>query len=344
MRIDWMLKAVLPVAAILLAGLAIFFWLTFSFPQSQRNLVIAVAAGGAAAICAVLLIVLFVLIHRPLAELQQKIAKLRGGDLNVRADFADRDDELGELGRNFNEMVRQLRESRQQLERMHEARMSRAEHLATLGEIAAGLAHEIRNPLAGIAGVLEVVGRDLPDSSPAREVLQDARHEVQRITRILNDLLGYARPKPPNIVPADLSGTVEHAVRLARQQVASKNIEILWNPCSQAHHVAHDASQIEQVILNILLNAIQAIDADGRITVQAECDTQHARISIHDSGRGMMPDQLQNAFRPFYTTKRQGTGLGLSLARRIVEGHGGHIEVSSTAGQGTTFVITLPFA
>lgn len=337
-------KALLPILAVLLAGLALFVWVSLPMAGTAQRSVLLIAAAGAVAICAVLLVVLAVLVQRPLDELREKIARVSAGDLTVQVDFAARNDEIGELGRNFNEMVRQMRESRDEIQRLHQTQMTRAEHLATLGEIAAGLAHEIRNPLAGIAGVLEVVGRDVPDSSPAKEVLGDARHEVQRIQRILSDLLGYARPKPPNIVPADLSVTIEHAVKLARQQAASKNIEIEWNPCAAAVAVRHDAAQIEQVILNILLNAIQAIDNAGRITVEAQCSAQHARIIISDTGRGMMPDQIQNAFRPFYTTKRQGTGLGLSLARRIVEAHSGRIDLSSTPGQGTTFTITLPAA
>lgn len=343
-RVSLRAKALLPILLVLLSGLALFVWVSFPLAHAAQRSVLLVAAAGAIAICGVSLVVLAVLVQRPLDELREKIARVSAGDLTVSVDFAARNDEIGELGRNFNEMVRQMRASREEIQHLYQTQMSRAEHLATLGEIAAGLAHEIRNPLAGIAGVLEVVGRDVPDSSPAKEVLHDARHEVQRIQRILTDLLGYARPKPPNIVPADLGATIEHAVKLARQQVASKKIEIDWNPCAAASSVRHDAAQIEQVVLNILLNAIQAIEGEGRITIDAHCDPNHSRVIITDTGRGMMPDQIQNAFRPFYTTKRTGTGLGLSLARRIVEAHGGQIELTSTPGQGTTFTISLPTA
>ena len=159
--------------------------------------VILVAAGGAVAICAVMLVVLAVLFQRPLEELRQKIARLRDGDLTVTASFAGQNDEIGDLGRNFNDMVRQLRERREQLQQTHRTQMTRAEHLATLGELAAGLAHEIRNPLAGIAGVIEVIGRDLPESSPGREVWKEVQQEMRHIQRILNDLLDYARPRSP---------------------------------------------------------------------------------------------------------------------------------------------------
>jgi len=167
LRMNWLLKAVLSVAAVLVSGVLLFLWVTFSLEEPERRGILLVAAGGAVVICGVLLVVLVVLIQRPLRELQKKIALLRGGDLTVSASFADRNDEIGELGRNFNETVRQLQETREATNRAHQAEMSRAEHLATLGELAAGLAHEIRNPLAGIVGAVELLGAELPESSPS---------------------------------------------------------------------------------------------------------------------------------------------------------------------------------
>ena len=143
-----------------------------------------VAGAGAVAICGALLVVLTYMVQRPMVELQEKIAQLGGGDLNVSVSFAQRNDEIGDLGRNFNRMVEQLRESRDEIERLHRTQMSRAEHLATLGELATGLAHEIRNPLAGIAGVIEIIGRDLPATSPARAVVKDVRQEIARSTTL----------------------------------------------------------------------------------------------------------------------------------------------------------------
>ena len=172
----------------------------------MRNQVLAVAVAGAVAICAVLFMVLAVVIHRPMLELQNKIAQVREGNLFVNVEFADRNDEIGDLGRHFNEMVQQLRESREEIERLHRTQMSRAEHLATLGEMAAGLAHEIRNPLAGIAGVMEIVGRDLPANSAAFGVLGEVRHEVVHINKIVSELLEIARPKPPVYGPETCRG------------------------------------------------------------------------------------------------------------------------------------------
>jgi len=336
------MKAVLPVASVLLVGLLVFVWVTLSFEDPERQAVILVASAGAVAICAALLAALAVLIQRPLAELQEKMARLREGDLNVSVGFARRNDEIGDLGRHFNEMVRQLRESREEIQRLHRSQMSRAEHLATLGELAAGLAHEIRNPLGGIAGVIEIIGRELPESSPSRDVLKEVQKEVLHIKKILSDLLEYARPRPPEMRPADLYATAEHAVILARQQAMSRPIRIEIQPAENLPPVEHDPSQIQQVLLNLLLNAIQAIEGAGRIQVELALRDAMVAVNVSDSGRGIAPELLPNLFRPFFTTKGTGTGLGLSLARRIVEDHGGRIEVESTVGSGSRFSVWLP--
>jgi len=343
MRLNWRLRAVLPVGAVLVAGLLLFFWVSLSLDKThERQRVILVAAAGAVAICTAMLVALALLIQRPLVEFQEKIARVRDGDLTVSVSFAGRTDEIGQLGRDFNEMVRQMRQSREQVERLHRTQMTRAEHLATLGELAAGLAHEIRNPLAGIAGVIEIIGRDLPEASPAREVLQEVQHEVLHIKRILSDLLDYARPKAPDFRLTDLNSTAEHAVALARQQTLSRPIEIELRHADGLPPVEHDTAQIQQVLLNLLLNAIQAIPSEGRVTVALESRGGFAHITVSDTGRGIAPEHLPSIFRPFFTTKGQGTGLGLSLARRIVESHGGRLEVASQLGKGSEFSAWLP--
>jgi signal transduction histidine kinase len=225
--------------------------------------------------------------------------------------------------------------------------MSRAEHFATLGELATGLAHEIRNPLAGIAGVIEIVGRDLPASSPAKAVVKDVREEIAQINRILTDLLGTARPRASEMRASDLNTTAEHAVMLARQQVLSKPIKIEFTSSADLLEVDHDSDQMHQVLLNLLLNSVQAIEGSGLVRVavfaqDSDGGGDDAVITVSDTGRGIPAEHLQNIFRPFFTTKGNGTGLGLSLARRIVEEHHGRIEVASSSGKGTTFSVMLP--
>src|ERR1700740_3579289 len=266
-RVNWQLKTILPVAFVLLNGLLLFLMATVSLRNPERHQVLIVAGTGAVAICAAVMIALAYFIQRPMVELQDKIARVGEGDLDVSVNFAKRNDEIGDLGRNFNRMVQQLRESREEIELLHRTQMSRAEHLATLGELATGLAHEIRNPLAGIAGVIEIISRDLPSTSPARSVVKDVRQEISRINQIVTDLLQTARPHPPKVHKSDLNTTVEHAVMLGRQQALAKSIAIALHKDPSLPLVEHDSDQIHQVLLNLLLNALQAIGPEGKVEV-----------------------------------------------------------------------------
>lgn len=342
MRVNWQLKTIWPVAVVLLAGMLLFLLSTVSLRDPDRHRVLFIAGAGAVAICGVIIVALASTIQRPLIELQEKMQRVGEGDLTASVGFARSNDEIGDLGRNFNRMVRQLRESREEIEHLHRTQMSRAEHFATLGELATGLAHEIRNPLAGIAGVIEIVGRDLPATSPAKTVVKEVRQEVSQINRILTDLLETARPRAPEIRLSDLNTTVEHAVMLARQQVLSKPIKIEFTPGHNLPEVEHDSDQIHQVLLNLLLNAVQAIESAGLVRVAVFEQGDEAVVTVSDTGRGIPAEHLPNIFRPFYTTKGNGTGLGLSLARRIVEEHHGQIAVESSSGKGTTFSVVLP--
>ena len=341
-RVNWQLKAIAPVALVLLAGLMLFVLATVSLRDPQRHAVLVLAGGGAIAICATLIFVLAWVVQRPMVELQEKMACLGDGDLDVSVSFAKRNDEIGRLGRNFNQMVAQLRESRYEIEHMHQTQISRAEYFATLGELAAGLAHEIRNPLAGIAGVVEIIARDLPATSPARPVVKDVRGQVAQINRILTDLLQTVRPHPPDMRRSDLNITVEDAVIRARQQALSRPVEIVLKKDLSLAEIEHDSNQIRQALMNLLLNAIQAIEGQGRITVETEARALGVSITISDTGRGILPEHLPNIFRPFYSTKGLGTGLGLSFARRIVEEHEGRIDVTSVVGKGSRFELLLP--
>lgn len=345
MRVNWQLKAIWPVAVVLLNGMLLFLLATLSLQDTERHRLLLIAGSGAVAICGVVIVVLVTTIQRPMIELQEQMERVGQGDMTASVSFAKRNDEIGDLGRNFNLMVQQLRESREEIEHLHRTQMSRAEHFATLGELATGLAHEIRNPLAGIAGVIEIVGRDLPASSPAKAVVKDVREEIAQINRILTDLLGTARPRASEMRTSDLNTTVEHAVMLARQQVLSKPIKIEFTPSAELLEVDHDSDQMHQVLLNLLLNSVQAIEGPGmvRVAVSAQGDEGgDAVITVSDTGRGIPHEHLLNIFRPFFTTKGNGTGLGLSLARRIVEEHHGRIEVASSSAKGTTFSVTLP--
>jgi len=338
----WQIKALIPILGVLVAGILAFeaVLLTQNIPNGHWILV--VAASGAVMICFVLSSVLLILIERPLLDLQDTIRRVRDGDLTAQVQFAKRDDDIGQLGKQFNRMVQQLSENQIEIERLHQSEMRRAEHLATTGELAAGLAHEIRNPLAGIAGAVEVMGTELPAGAASQAVLGEVQNEIRHIQEILTSLLAYARPRPPNFHLADLNTTVEQAVLLARQQTRTEPIDIVFIPGKDLPDVAHDPGQIEQVILNLLLNGIQALSSKGTVEVRLRREGDHAVVRVADTGRGISAEQLPNIFKPFFTTRSDGTGLGLPLAKGIVDAHSGRIEVTSTLGRGTQFDVWLP--
>jgi len=342
LRLRWQFKTLLPVAVVLINGLFLVALISLTLEAPARKQLLAVGIGGAVLLCAVLFVVLAIVIHRPMLELQNKIARVRAGDLFVKVEFADRNDEIGDLGRHFNEMVKQLRDSREEIERLHRTQISRAEHLATLGEIAAGLAHEIRNPLAGIAGVMEIVGRDLPTDSPAREVLDEVRHEVVHINNIVSELLEIARPKVPVYRPGNLLAVAEHAAFFARDQANQRKVKLEVDASETLPEMEFDNGQIHQVLLNLLLNAVQACGEGGLVRVDFSTDAENVTVRVTDTGKGIPPSILPNIFRPFFTTKGDGTGLGLSLARRMVEDHGGRLEASSVVDEGSCFQLILP--
>jgi signal transduction histidine kinase len=340
--IRWQWKVFIPIIAVLLLSIVAIASVLETLGIREAQLILIASVCFAILLCFVLLSVLLVLVERPLEDLMDTIARVRRGDLSARVTFAQRRDDIGQLGRQFNEMVEQLERNRLEIEELHRRDMGRAEHLATLGELAAGLAHEIRNPLAGIAGVVDVMGKELPTESASRAVLADVQNEILHIQNILNDLLSYARPRPPTFHPADLNITIEQAVMLAQQQVRTRPVKVLFTPNPSLPPVAHDPALIQQVVLNLVLNGIQAIPVQGIVDIAITCEDDHALISVNDNGKGISPDALPKIFRPFFTTRKEGTGLGLSLAQGIVQSHGGKIEASSTLGQGTQFRIHLP--
>ena len=340
--IRWQWKVFIPVIAVLLLSLAAIAEVVYKLEVPNPHWVILGALAAAVLLCFILLSVLLVLVEQPLEDLMRTIGRVRGDDLTARVDFARREDDIGKLGRQFNEMIEQLEHNRNVIEELHRRDMGRAEHLATLGELATGLAHEIRNPLAGIAGVVDVMANELPPNSPSRTVLGDVQNEVLRIESILNDLLSYARPRPPTFHPADLNTTIEQAILMARQQVRTRPVQVLFTPNPSMPLVCHDPALLQQVVLNLVMNGIQAITGEGKVEIDVAREDPYAFITVKDTGRGISPDALPRIFKPFFTTRKEGTGLGLSLASGIVQSHGGTIGAHSILGQGTQFRIQLP--
>jgi len=223
-----------------------------------------------------------------------------------------------------------------------ERQLAQTEHLANLGELAAGLAHEIKNPLAGIKGAIEVIrdSRELSDAH--RDVLRDVLHEVSRIDRTVRDLLSYAKPRPARHTEIQLPELAHRIVTMMSQSTQDGAPLVTVEARGGVPPFTGDESQLEQVIVNLLLNAANA--KARRIAVSIWYDTAEAsiRLEVSDDGGGIPEEIQRRIFQPFFTTRTDGTGLGLATCLKNVQYHGGRIEVTSRPGHGARFLVTLP--
>jgi len=221
-----------------------------------------------------------------------------------------------------------------------EERLREQAALARLGEMAAVVAHEVKNPLAAIKGALQVIGNRMPESARDRAIIGDVVARVDSLNEIVQDLLVFARPREPLLGPVALADLVESTVGLMRKDPAQAGLVVQVsgdNPVVQA-----DAEQLRIVLLNLLLNAAQANGHAGRITVGIHANELAATVAIADEGPGIPDDVRARIFEPFFTTKHRGTGLGLPTARRVVERHRGAIDVECPPSGGTVVTVTLP--
>jgi PAS domain S-box-containing protein len=235
------------------------------------------------------------------------------------------------------------------------AELQRAAQLSFVGELAAGLAHEIKNPLAGIQGGVDILIRRRDKNDPEREALEGMRHEVERIDSTVRALLDRARPRLVSVRASSLTEIVGRAVNLARAQLANatsrgRRVSIEFEPADDPMTIHIDPPQIEDAVLNLIINAIEASDGDGQVTVRigrsqddgGEEFEEEVIVEVSDNGRGISEEDLTRIFNPFFTMRPGGTGLGLPAVRRIARAHGGRVEVSSSPGKGSTFTIRLP--
>ena len=224
------------------------------------------------------------------------------------------------------------------------ARLTEAERLAATGELAAGVAHEIRNPLAAIVNATTLLSEEESLTPEERaSTLGAVRKEARRLNGILSEFLVFARPREPKLLTGDIREVVDHVITLIREDPSrARQVELDARVDSAVPSFAFDADQMTQVLLNIALNGVEALDGPGRVGIDVAVQGSSVAIAVSDTGRGMLPEERRRIFEPFYSRKPSGTGLGLTLARRIVTAHGGRIEVESTPGRGTFFTILLP--
>jgi two-component system sensor histidine kinase PilS (NtrC family) len=222
-----------------------------------------------------------------------------------------------------------------------EARMRQADRLAAVGRMAANIAHEIRNPLASLTGAIEVLARDVEAGSTRQRLAQIVTSESERLDHIIKDLLDYARPAPLTLQSMNLADTLDEVLLLLEHRPLPEHVKII-RAYEGALPAAADPQQIRQVFWNLCLNAVEAMPKGGELRVSARADDRRVDVSISDTGAGIPAADLGQIFEPFFSTKSEGNGIGLALVHRIVQEHGGEIDVKSDVGEGTTFTITLP--
>ena len=301
-------------------------------------------------------------ITHPLVEIADAAHGIAEGDFD-RHVGPDQPGELGVLAEAFNRMLASLRQMRfdleewgrtleqkvelrtQELVSMQE-RVAQAERLASLGMLAAGVAHEINNPLGGILALTALSVEDTPESDPRRDNLCEVLRQTERCRDIVKGLLEFSRESKPGMEELDINKTLTDTLSLIGNQSLFFNVEVVQNCAADLPPVMADLSQLQQVFMNLLVNAAQAMREQGRITVTTRYDSADDQVivAIADEGHGIAPEHIAHIFDPFFTTKASGhgTGLGLSIVYGIVTKHNGTITVQSQVGSGTTFTLRFP--
>jgi len=313
---DWTFMVLAGVGGLLLAGGMI--WLLFTYVVGQR-------------------------IH----ALARTMGRVESGDLTARV-IDDSRDEIGRLATSFNAMVAHLVDARRQLEDRHAEEIRRAEHLASLGKMAAGIAHEINNPIAGMLNCVRTLLKGVRDERQRIQYLDMLQEGLGRIGRTVGQLLNFAREAKPELARTDLQSLLQQCLALLEQDLTARRIVCSLRRDGNLPEILADPHQLEQVFLNILKNATEAMPEGGTIVISASVREREPgrflEVQIADTGIGIPPENLPRIFDPFFTTKEvgKGTGLGLSVSYGIVRAHRGYIEVKSEVGKGSLFTVALP--
>ncbi len=280
---------------------------------------------------------------RPLEHLNDAARKVGKGHFDVTV-TSESDDEIGALSHSFNQMTNELREREAKLEGANAA-LIQSEKLAAFGQLGAGIAHEVKNPLAGILGYAQLTLRKLEPDSPFRKNLDVIEKETRRCTEIISNLLKFARQEKSTTKATNINEVVEAALTIVDHQLTINDVTITKELEPDLPVIEASANQLQQVIMNFAINAQQAIgEAGGNLVVRTRKGEDAVIIEVEDDGPGIPEDIRANIFEPFFTTKRagEGTGLGLSVTYGIVKDHGGDLRIEDPPGGGTRFVVSLP--
>jgi signal transduction histidine kinase len=275
-------------------------------------------------------------ITRPLGSILEATRSLKAGDLGYR--IGDLRGEFGEVAASFNEMARSLNDQMRN--------MQRAEQMTVVGEMAASIAHEIKNPLAGIKIALSMLIENKNLSEAENEITRSSFSQIKRVESLIKEILDFARPKEPQYALTDVNEVIDKTVSFIEAVSAQANsgagVKVVKTLATDVPQLLVDPMQIQQVVMNIVLNAYDAMPEGGTLAVGSALTAGSFVVTISDTGSGIDPQIMGKLFKPFFTTKAKGTGLGLAIIKGIVERHGGTVDMQSTPGAGTSVTMALP--
>ncbi|MBL8921911.1 MAG: HAMP domain-containing protein [Myxococcaceae bacterium] len=307
---------------------------------SSRSLLF---ASGVVAIALVLAVFLSRALTAPLRRLGDTMAVISKGEYGVTVPVEGAP-EIRSVGTALNEMSRELIRRSDDLQRAHN-NLVQSEKLSAVGELAASVAHEVKNPMVGILGFAQL-GKESDTMDEAKEYFGLIESDTQRANKILQNLLEFARPPEMEMEPLGLNDVVQGALQLCRHQLQMQGVKVDTSLAEGLGGIQGNNNQLRQVLLNLMMNAGQAMaeSATKRVTVSTALDGDFVKVLVQDTGPGMSAEVMQHLFKPFFTTKRRGlgTGLGLSVSRSIIEAHKGTLTAESQVGQGATFIVRLP--
>jgi two-component system, NtrC family, sensor histidine kinase HydH len=242
--------------------------------------------------------------------------------------------ELSATARRLEEVYRELQNN--------VGHLQRAARMSALGHLSGGLAHEIRNPLASIDGAAEIVQNEPNNESRRVEFLAIIREECQRLLRLVSNFLDFARPRQPEFLPTEIQGLIDAVVMLVSQTAAKGRVTFDIDVAADLPPVECDAEQVKQVLLNLVLNAVQAMPEGGDVQIKAAIEAHYLVIRVFNSGPPIPQEHVDSVYDPFFTTKETGTGLGLPVAYQIMEQHGGELRLEENGPAGVCFAVTIP--
>jgi signal transduction histidine kinase len=269
---------------------------------------------------------------RPILQLKNSVDNVAGTTIGSRIPIQS-NDEIGELSGAFNNMLSRLDTAIEEQERMS--------RLAATGELSATLAHEIKNPLNAIGGAAEYIGKNTKGSL-AKEFISVITSEVSRINKLTTTLLSFSKTVEPDTAPNDLNSVAEDSLTLLSRESPDFKVTVKSELAENLPQAEFDSNQIKQLIINLVINAHDAVSDNGNITVKTWHVEDRVCLSVEDDGSGISPEIIHNIFNPFFTTKTRGTGLGLAVSKRIAREHGGDLTAKSTRGEGSVFTLVLP--